>query len=540
MERDGSLLDDYVLSLRGRCRGRASASCRPPRATPTTTWCASTAASPPAARPATCRCSAATRARAASRTTSPRHLLSPGSDLRRRRQRREHARRLARARARRDPAQGLAAGHRAVRALGRARCAGSSRRSAPSTARPRPVRGLGLLPYSNCVHYDAEPARRAEYHRAVADGMRGGFAAEDGVALHFRGTRLERVVSSRPDGSAYQVESTAGRASRETRLEVRYLGAAERPAAASARGSAAAAGRARPRSARRSSRSPREPPARRADARSARSSRWAAAASRWSPPTRCSTTSCSSLAARDASRGSCSCPPPRATPRAQINAFKARFAAPHLRARAPLPVPPARDHAAAARRSCSSRTSSTSGGGSMRNLLAIWRAHGLDALLIEAWEPGTVLAGLSAGAMCWFQAGVTRSSGPPEAARGARPARGLADRPRRRRARAPARVAGAPCATARCPGGWALDDGVGLLFRGRQLERIVSSRPGAGAQRVDAIAGELVRRRLEPELCSASGARDGARRARRGRRGAAPRAPAAARDGPGPQLNSRR
>jgi len=50
---------------------------------------------------------------------------------------------------------------------------------------PRVVRGLGFLPYSNCVHYDAEPARRVEYHRFVADGLRAGYAAEDGVALHF-------------------------------------------------------------------------------------------------------------------------------------------------------------------------------------------------------------------------------------------------------------------------------------------------------------------------------------------------------------------
>ncbi len=90
---------------------------------------------------------------------------------------------------------------------------------------PRPVRGLGLLPYSNCVHYDAEPARRAEYHRAVADGMCGGYAADDGVALHFQGTRLERAVSSRPDGCAYRVQ-LEGRRVRETRLEVSYLGAA--------------------------------------------------------------------------------------------------------------------------------------------------------------------------------------------------------------------------------------------------------------------------------------------------------------------------
>ena len=81
------------------------------------------------------------------------------------------------------------------------------------------------------------------------------------------------------------------------------------------------------------------------------------------------------------------------------------------------------------------------GGGSMRNLLAIWRAHGLDALLVQAWRQGTVLAGLSAGAMCWFEAGITRSSGPARAARRARAARGLAHRPRRRRARAAAGVA---------------------------------------------------------------------------------------------------
>ncbi|HLH14769.1 MAG TPA: peptidase E [Solirubrobacteraceae bacterium] len=98
---------------------------------------------------------------------------------------------------------------------------------------PRMVRGLGLLPYSNCVHYDAEPARRSEYHRFVADGLRAGYAAEDGVALHFRGTALARAVSSRPDGAAFLVEpcerSPAGVS--ERRLHVEFLGAAgARPA----------------------------------------------------------------------------------------------------------------------------------------------------------------------------------------------------------------------------------------------------------------------------------------------------------------------
>lgn len=90
---------------------------------------------------------------------------------------------------------------------------------------PRPVRGLGLLPFSNCVHYDAEPARREEYHRAVTEGMSGGFAVEDGVGLHFRGTHLERVVSSRPDGRAFMVAKHGARV-RETPLDADYLGAA--------------------------------------------------------------------------------------------------------------------------------------------------------------------------------------------------------------------------------------------------------------------------------------------------------------------------
>ncbi len=89
---------------------------------------------------------------------------------------------------------------------------------------PRSVRGLGLLPYSNCVHYDAEPERRAEYHRFVGDGMRAGFAVEDGVALHFRSTRLERVVSSRRDGHAYRVRPARNGTVAETELAVTYLG----------------------------------------------------------------------------------------------------------------------------------------------------------------------------------------------------------------------------------------------------------------------------------------------------------------------------
>jgi dipeptidase E len=139
------------------------------------------------------------------------------------------------------------------------------------------------------------------------------------------------------------------------------------------------------------------------------------------------------------------------------------------------------------------------GGGSMRNLLAIWQAHGLDQLLVAAWEAGTVLAGLSAGAMCWFQGGVSRSSGPPEPLAGLGLLKGsLTVHADGEPERLPVWLSSVR--DGKLPGGWALDDGVGLLFRGLHLERVVSSRPGAGAQRVDQVAGELVRGRLDPEL----------------------------------------
>lgn len=87
---------------------------------------------------------------------------------------------------------------------------------------PKRVDGLGLLPYSNCVHYDAEPERRQAYVRAVtARGMAPGYAAEDSAALHFEGADLARVVTSREGKRAFRVDADG-----EHELEAHSLGAA--------------------------------------------------------------------------------------------------------------------------------------------------------------------------------------------------------------------------------------------------------------------------------------------------------------------------
>jgi peptidase E len=129
------------------------------------------------------------------------------------------------------------------------------------------------------------------------------------------------------------------------------------------------------------------------------------------------------------------------------------------------------------------------GGGSLRNLLAIWREHGLDAILREAWERGIVLAGLSAGAMCWFAGGVTKSGGQPAtyAGLGLLPYSLTVHRdgdPDRLPVYREAVRSGA------LPPGWAVDDGAGLLFEGDRLVRAVASRTGAGAARIDADGSE--------------------------------------------------
>jgi hypothetical protein len=88
---------------------------------------------------------------------------------------------------------------------------------------PQRLEGLGLLPFSNCVHYERDSKRRDSYHRFLRDGMRGGYAAEDGAALHFTGTELSCVVASRPQARGYRLD-VAGQRVVEMRIATAFLG----------------------------------------------------------------------------------------------------------------------------------------------------------------------------------------------------------------------------------------------------------------------------------------------------------------------------
>ena len=79
--------------------------------------------------------------------------------------------------------------------------------------------GLGFLPGSACPHYDGEERRRPVYQELVANGFPPWIAADDAVALHYVGTELREVVTTREDGCAYRVEPGS-----ETPIEPRILG----------------------------------------------------------------------------------------------------------------------------------------------------------------------------------------------------------------------------------------------------------------------------------------------------------------------------
>jgi len=122
-------------------------------------------------------------------------------------------------------------------------------------------------------------------------------------------------------------------------------------------------------------------------------------------------------------------------------------------------------------------------GGNTANLIAIWKVHGIDTLMREAWENGVLLFGASAGMICWFEAGITDSFGPQLEGMdclGFLPGSACPhyDGEERRRPRYRELIDGG------FPEGIAADDGVGLHYVGTELHEVVTCRPGATAYRV--------------------------------------------------------
>ena len=143
------------------------------------------------------------------------------------------------------------------------------------------------------------------------------------------------------------------------------------------------------------------------------------------------------------------------------------------------------------------------GGGSVANLLAVWRTHGLDATMREAWERGIVLSGVSAGALCWHVGGTTDSFGV-----NLRPlTNGLALLPYSCGVHYDGEAQRRPLlhkliGEGTLPDGYATDDGVAIHYVDTAMHKVVSQTPGKFAYRVVKTPTGTEEIPIEPELLS--------------------------------------
>jgi peptidase E len=135
------------------------------------------------------------------------------------------------------------------------------------------------------------------------------------------------------------------------------------------------------------------------------------------------------------------------------------------------------------------------------NLLALWRLHGLDESMRQAWAAGVVLGGVSAGSLCWHLGGTTDSFGPQ-----LRPVtNGLGFLPYSNGVHYDSEAERRPLyhrliADGTLPAGYATDDGAGLLYRGTTLAEAVTEVRGKGAYHVTRTGDAAAEERIEPRV----------------------------------------
>ncbi|MFE4239853.1 Type 1 glutamine amidotransferase-like domain-containing protein [Peribacillus butanolivorans] len=124
------------------------------------------------------------------------------------------------------------------------------------------------------------------------------------------------------------------------------------------------------------------------------------------------------------------------------------------------------------------------GGGNTKNLLTLWKEWGLNDILKRAWNQGVILAGVSAGSICWFEEGVTDSFGD-----GLEPIKCLGFLKGSNCPHYDGEIERRPAyhklvESNKIQSGIATDDGVAIHYKEQEISKIVSSRPNAKAYRV--------------------------------------------------------
>jgi peptidase E len=143
-------------------------------------------------------------------------------------------------------------------------------------------------------------------------------------------------------------------------------------------------------------------------------------------------------------------------------------------------------------------------GGSVAGLLAMWRLHGVDEIMREAWQTGVVLTGVSAGSICWHLGGTTDSFGPR-----LRPiTNGLGFVPFSNGVHYDSEPERRPLfqsliADGTLPAGYATDDGTGVVYRGTEFAEAVRETPDKSVYWVERIGdGKAVETMLDTRTVS--------------------------------------
>ena len=138
--------------------------------------------------------------------------------------------------------------------------------------------------------------------------------------------------------------------------------------------------------------------------------------------------------------------------------------------------------------------------GNTLNQQVIWKAHGIDQVLRQAWERGIVLGGASAGSLCWFEEGTTDSR-PKELTKveclgfleGSHSPQYDADEDRRP-------LYHRLILSGELKPGYACDNDAGIYFEGTEARRVVRTREDANVYHVSVVSGEIVERELPGEM----------------------------------------
>ena len=141
-------------------------------------------------------------------------------------------------------------------------------------------------------------------------------------------------------------------------------------------------------------------------------------------------------------------------------------------------------------------------GGNTLDMMALWKAHGIDKVLKNAWEKGIVLTGSSAGAICWFHEGLSDSRPIAlSAVEGLGFLKGSIS-PHYHSSKTRAAIYQDLVLKGQIKPGYGLDENAGLYFENEAIAKVLAGDAKSKVYKVTIESGAIVEQVMEPEIIS--------------------------------------